>query len=157
MPRRSTFLLVLAITGCQGAEVAPTARPVTRVELVDEPAPPDGDIARVVAAEVARAGATRVIVYVGAGWCEPCRRFHAAAERGELDARFGGTRFLAFDRDRDGDALERAGYRSTYIPLFAAPAADGTASGLQIEGSIKGEGAVDQIAPRLRALLDGAR
>ncbi|HEX7480993.1 MAG TPA: hypothetical protein VF331_24535 [Polyangiales bacterium] len=37
--------------------------------------------------------------------------------------------------------------------MFALPAADGRSSGHGIEGSIKGEGAVDNLVPRLRALL----
>jgi hypothetical protein len=64
--------------------------------------------------------------------------------------------FLALDADRAAEALERDNYRSELIPLFAIPKDDGTASGRQIEGSIKGDGAVGQIAPRLRALVDGA-
>jgi hypothetical protein len=61
-----------------------------------------------------------------------------------------------FDNDRDGDALEKAGYHSQLIPLFVLPNADGTSSGKQIEGSVKGADAVKQISPRLEALLGGA-
>ncbi len=95
----------------------------------------------------------QLLVYVGATWCEPCRRFHDAALAGQLDAGFSKLRLLVFDADRDTDALERAGYRWELIPLFALPKADGTSSGKQIEGSIKGDRAVDQIVPRLRALV----
>ena len=63
-------------------------------------------------------------------------------------------RLLVFDADRDHDALVRAGYDSEMIPLFAVPAADGRATGRHIEGSVKGEAAVGEITPRLRALLD---
>ena len=98
----------------------------------------------------------RLLVYVGAKWCEPCRRFHAAAERGELGGYFGELRLYEFDLDRDGPRLARAGYTPRLIPLFALPLADGRASGRQIEGSIKGEGAVGEISPRLAALLDSA-
>ena len=50
-----------------------------------------------------------------------------------------------------------AGYAARLIPLLALPLPDGRASGKQIEGSIKGEGAVMQMRPRLAALLrDGS-
>ena len=56
------------------------------------------------------------------------------------------------------DALQRAGYISTLIPLFAFPNPDGTASERRIEGSIKGPDAVAQnLLPRLKALLAAAR
>ncbi len=144
------LLIGLALAACQGGEGPPAHR---KVELIEAAA--TGEVAALVAPEAARAARDHVhlVVYVGAAWCEPCRRFHAAAERGELDATFGDTRFLVFDRDRDLDRLEAAGYRSVYIPLFAIPDADGRATGKQIEGSIKGDGAVGQISPRLRDLL----
>jgi hypothetical protein len=47
-----------------------------------------------------------------------------------------------------------AGYTWKLIPLFALPQADGRASGMQVEGGIKGEGAVGYIAPRLKAMLE---
>lgn len=72
---------------------------------------------------------------------------------GQLDAELGGLRLLELDHDRHLDALHRAGYRSELIPLFAVPNSDGTASGRKIEGSIKGDGAVANITPRLRGLL----
>ena len=94
-----------------------------------------------------------LVVYVGAAWCEPCQLFHHAAEQGELDATFPDLTFLEFDLDRDRERLASAGYVSKYIPLFALPTAAGVASGKQIEGGIKGDGAVDFIVPRLRAML----
>ena len=60
---------------------------------------------------------------------------------------------LAFDEDRDNERLAAAGYVSKLIPLFALPGLDGRASGKQVEGGIKGEGAVGFIAPRLEKML----
>lgn len=94
-----------------------------------------------------------VLVYVGATWCEPCQRFHESAARGELDDAFPRLTLVEFDLDRDGDRLRAAGYGSQFIPLFALPSADGRGTGRQIEGSIKGQGAVAEITPRLRGLL----
>jgi thiol-disulfide isomerase/thioredoxin len=117
------------------------------------------DVAETVRREVVRAKADKrdLLVYVGAKWCEPCQYFHNAAAAGQLDATFPGLRLVEFDLDRDKEALERAGYSSRMIPLFAVPRDDGSGSGEQIEGSIKGPGAVQQIAPRLKELLSKRR
>jgi len=148
------WLVLCLLVACESGDQRPGA-PVPKLELVD--APVGGEVASIVAAEYARATTDhkQLLVYVGASWCEPCRRFHDAAAAGQLDPAFSKLRLLVFDLDRDGDALTRAGYTSTLIPLFAVPKPDGTASGHQIEGSIKGEGAVAQITPRLQQLLGG--
>ena len=124
-----------------------------RLDWVEAPA--DGDLTSIVRAELARARTDNrtLIVYVGAAWCEPCGRFHAAAARGALDTSFPTLRILGFDRDRDEARLSAAGYSSRLIPLFALPNPDGRASGRSIDGSIKGPGAVDDLTPRLRELL----
>jgi hypothetical protein len=118
-------------------------------------AAPLGDVPSVVQHELARARSDgrRLLVYVGATWCEPCRRFHDATAAGKLDAELGSLRLLEFDFDRDEPRLRSAGYVSQLIPLFAAPNPDGSASGRQIEGSVKGDGAVGEILPRLQSLL----
>jgi len=144
--RFAPLLLALA-TACGGERAHP------RLELVD--APEVQDVAVYVRGALVNAEQAhkRLLVYVGASWCEPCRRFHDAAAAGQLDEAFGSLRVLVFDADRDKDALQRAGYVSNRIPLFALPRPDGTSSGKQIEGSIKGEGAVAEITPRLQTLL----
>jgi hypothetical protein len=143
--------LVVLPAACQDG----SHRIATKLELIDAPA--SSDPAAWIARESARAerDSKRLLVYVGAAWCEPCRRFHDAAPSGQLDATFGELRLLVFDADRDTGALERSGYVANLIPLFALPRPDGRASGQQIEGSIKGPGAVEEIAPRLRQLLGG--
>ena len=142
-------VLWLALAACEQKQ------PAGKLELVDAPAA--SDIAPVIAGEVARAAhdGKHLVVYLGASWCEPCVKFHDAAVAGQLDAVFGDLRMLVFDADRDNDAFDRAGYKYQLVPLFAIPNADGRSSGHQIEGSIKGASAVDQISPRLRALVDG--
>jgi thiol-disulfide isomerase/thioredoxin len=112
-------------------------------------------VAEQVKGELARAqqDGRQLLVYVGATWCEPCRYFHDAAKAGALNKDFPKLRLIEFDQDRDSAALQAAGYTSKLIPLFARPAVDGRASGQQIEGSIKGPGAVGEITPRLRTLL----
>ncbi len=156
------LLGALLVSGCKVEEPLPTKPldlPVKTVKAVEIVAAPAGEVGPTVKRELARARADgrRLLVYVGASWCEPCQRFHDAAAAGELDTVFPGLRLLEFDLDRDRDALEKAGYASKMIPLFALPNDDGTGTGQQIEGSIKGPGAVLQIQPRLQALLDKAR
>ncbi|RYZ04029.1 MAG: thioredoxin [Myxococcales bacterium] len=106
--------------------------------------------------EEADASGQRVLVYVGATWCEPCKRFHKALASGQLDESLAGTKFVEFDADRDREELRAAGYASKYIPLFSVPDQSGHASGRAIEGSVKGDSAVrENLVPRLLALLDG--
>jgi hypothetical protein len=118
-------------------------------------APVGGDVKPIVRAALADASreARKLLVYVGAAWCEPCQRFHHAAESGALDAIFPDVTLLEFDLDRDAERLQTAGYASKYIPMFALPTPDGAASGRQIEGAIKGEGGVAFLVPRVLALL----
>jgi hypothetical protein len=103
--------------------------------------------------ERARSDGRDLVVYVGAKWCEPCKVFHEAAQKGELDGDFPSLTLLEFDLDEDRDRLMSAGYVGELIPFFAIPDADGRASARKFEGSVKGSGAVANIAPRLRKLL----
>lgn len=139
--------LLLALAGACGSPA-----PAKKIEWL---LAPEGAVAPLVAAEMARAKQRErmLLVYVGATWCEPCKRFHDAVQAGKLDARFGALRLIAFDLDRDGERLRAAGYDPKLIPLLALPRDDGHASGKQLEGSVKGDGAIDEIVPRLAALL----
>jgi thiol-disulfide isomerase/thioredoxin len=167
MRRRAVFALaaVLGLTACRGQSEAsadpgasgaasPSSGAARKMLLTD--APPEGEVEGIVRAEIAKANADhrRVVVYEGAKWCEPCQRFHQAAQKGELDSTFPDVDLLVFDADRDGERMAAAGYKSKYIPLFVLPQADGRSSGMQIEGGVKGDGAVKQIAPRLQHMLE---
>lgn len=149
------LLALLLAAACKSDPSAPAPGPAPAVAKLSFVPAPAGDVAPLIKAELSRAQAEnkRLVVYVGATWCEPCRRFHDAAVAGTLDAKLPSIRFVEFDLDRDEDRLKAAGYSSQYIPLFAAPAADGRASGKQIAGSVKGPGAPDEITPRLLQLL----
>ena len=126
------------------------------VELI--PAP-QGDVAEIVksARAQARAKHRALMVYIGAVWCEPCQRFHHAAEAGQLDAKFPNLTLLVFDLDNDGQRLKRAQYAPGYVPYFGVPGEDGHATSNAMEGSIKGEGAVENISPRLAELVAKAQ
>jgi thiol-disulfide isomerase/thioredoxin len=144
----------VAIGACQSAPAKkPPPAPATHAQ--DKPVFVKGatPVAPFVAEAQLAAGDARVVVYVGATWCEPCQRFHHALEAGELDDALRGVRFVEYDAEAAKPELAEAGYRSRLIPLFAVPAEDGKASGRQQEGSIKGDGAVANILPRLKALL----
>jgi thioredoxin family protein len=155
--------LVLETTACQTHDE--TSRAAVRPAPVEHGADRHvrvvygaavGDLPAAVRDEMARAAAERrrVVVYIGAEWCEPCSKFLRAAESGELDSAFGDVTLLRFDSERDRERLQSAGYTSRYIPLFVLPTLEGTSSGKQIEGGIKGDGAVEEIASRLTQLLD---
>jgi len=148
--------IVVALAACQASDsrAVPAATPQQKLELID--AAPSGDVPAYLAALVAKSkvDGKKLVVYVGASWCEPCQRFHAAAAAGELDATLGDLRLVVFDADRDDPRLTAAGFHYAMIPLFAIPTADGHSTGRQIAGSVKGERAVAQIAPNLRRLVD---
>jgi thiol-disulfide isomerase/thioredoxin len=156
---------VVAPTGCKTqADAAPEPEPPTPVtpapaspvrKMRVTSAPAEGEVDAIVRAVMTQASADRrrVVVYVGASWCEPCQRFHQAAEGGELDGTFPDVDLVGFDADRDSERLASAGYVSQLIPLLALPGPDGRASGKQVEGGIKGDGAVRSIVPRLRQML----
>jgi hypothetical protein len=140
-------------------EPALTTPPVEHASPSDahirfEPAP-DGDLVPIVQAHATRARAEgrTPLLYVGATWCEPCRYFHEAAERGDLDGELPPLSLLELDLDRDGDRIAAAGYGSRMIPLFAVPGDDGRGTDRRIEGSIHGPGSPAQIVPRLLAIL----
>lgn len=153
--KRRFFLVCALALGCEESpKPAPEPAPVAgKVEILS--APSDDDAALVIrrANEQARLDGKQLIVYVGAPWCEPCQRFHEAAVAGELDTTFPKLRLLEFDRDKDEARLGRAGCLSTLIPLFAKPDAAGRCSDVRVEGSIKGDGAVANITPRLAQIL----
>lgn len=114
-----------------------------------------GDVAGEIKAtrDEARRKNRKMLVYVGATWCEPCRRFHEAAERGELDRELPDLTLLEFDLDKDGAGLEQAGYVPHYVPYFGVPGDDGRATSRAIEGSVKGDQAVSYLTPKLKDLL----
>ncbi len=116
---------------------------------------PEGDVVSI-AMDLRKAGQNnneKLLVYVGAPWCEPCQVFHRAIESGELDKALAGVNFLEFNLDRDRERLREAGYQSRLIPLFALIGPDGKAAGPMVEGSVKGPKAVANILPRLKKLL----
>ena len=163
-PMRSVLLMAILLpcvgSGCDSSAASPAtsgpAPAAAKGTVHVEEAPGDGQVDAIVrdALATAERDHRRVVVYVGAPWCEPCTRFHKAAQVGDLDGLFPDVDLLAFDATRDEGRLAAAGYRWTkYIPLFALPSNDGRASGKQFEGGIKGEGAVSYLAPRLQALL----
>jgi thiol-disulfide isomerase/thioredoxin len=155
------FLIALSFvsSGCRvkdGNTDAPDpSRPSSVAHVRSLHPPAQGDVAPIVRGEYERAreSGRQLVIYMGATWCEPCERFHRAVENGELDATFPTLTLLEFDADRDSDRLRSAGYAAQYIPMFALPKADGTASGRRVEGGIKGDGAVRVVSEKLKGLL----
>ena len=142
-----SLVFAVVIAGC--------GRPSGDVEIVDAPAG-TADIAALVRVQLVPLAAVhrRLVVYVGATWCEPCQQIHAAIASHQLDGEFPDLTLLEFDLDRDEAALERAGYTSPLIPLFALPAGDGRA-GLRREfGGRKDIDNVPLLTAKLHRLLD---
>src|SRR5262245_36330359 len=107
-PRRSKWpallvsMVAIVLSGCSRKDPASGSH----VEIIA--GPKEGDLKTAVQGEVARAKADGrdLLVYVGATWCEPCQRFHKAAEAGELDNVFPTLRLIEFDLDRDRERLD---------------------------------------------------
>ncbi|MEM6790883.1 MAG: thioredoxin [Myxococcota bacterium] len=155
-------LMVVVGFGC-GSRVAPgdDAAPPATASAAAAPfalvrARPHVPVAVLAAEEGARADADgqKLVIYVGAPWCEPCGHFHAAAVRGDLGPDWAGLRVLEFNLDEDEARLTAAGCRSRMIPLFARVTPDGRCDETRrIMGSVKGSGAVANLTPRVRALF----
>jgi len=147
------LLCCLFVVACNSA--TPPAKPAGHVDFVDAPAG-TADVAALVHDKLAemQAAHRRLVVYVGAAWCEPCQQIHTAIASHRLDADFPDLTLLAFDLDRDGPALERAGYSSELIPLFAIPGADGHAGPKREFGGKKDIDNVPLLMGKLHRLLD---
>src|SRR3569832_2958866 len=111
------WLGLFALVACQSGSSKLDTPPGKR-ELVDAPAA--HDVAPIIAKEVARAehDHKKLLVYLGATWCEPCVKFHKAAADGLLDQTFGDVRMLVFDADRDNEALVCVGFLFLFVLLF---------------------------------------
>jgi thiol-disulfide isomerase/thioredoxin len=145
--------LLLLLLSCSTSSSQP-AKPKGHVQFINAPAQPEAVQALVKqkSAESKAKGRT-LVVYAGASWCEPCKRFHEAADQGKLDAEFGDLDFLAFDVDFDNERLAYGNYETSTIPVLAMPREDGNASDKYMSGSIKGDGAVNEMTPRLKKML----
>lgn len=144
--------MLVLVSGCKPTSANSMAG--KKVRFIDAPREP-AVIEKLVLEKVAESKAAQrtLVVYAGAKWCEPCRRFHEAADRGELNAQFGDVDFLAFDVDIDNERLAYGNYDTAMIPMLALPGPDGKASTKIMSGSVKGDGAVQEMTPRLKALL----
>jgi thiol-disulfide isomerase/thioredoxin len=157
------------LSGCEAPPSEGVARPVTEqgtaADVRTSQAKPEilkaprelADGRAWVQAELARAAKDqrKLVIYVGASWCEPCVRFHDAVLAGRLDRELAGVRLLELDADVHERIRGEAdlGCSSRMIPLFARPTAEGRCGAERVEGAIKGDGAVGFILPRLVGLL----
>jgi thiol-disulfide isomerase/thioredoxin len=115
-----------------------------------------GDVGRAIQLALTRQGNHAngsTLMYVGATWCEPCRRFHEATANGALDAALGPLTLVEFDADVDGERLRYAGYHVEMLPYFEVVDGDGNGTGRRLQGSIKGPGSPADLRERLRVLL----
>jgi hypothetical protein len=144
------LFLCLAVTACKATP--PSIDPKATVRFVN---PEEGEIAPQLVRRMTQAKAEqrRVLVYVSAPWCEPCRVFHAAVDRGELTGKLGAIDLVAFDGEVDAERLLMSGYEQRLIPAFHLPGADGRATAKHLEGSVTGSGAVGDLVPRILELL----
>ena len=110
----------------------PPARSGTQLRFLDAPA--DAELGAFLRTERLRAkGEGRLlVVYAGAPWCPPCRRFHSAAHGGSLDASLGRVTLVELDADKDSERLAGLGYVFKNIPYFAVPGETGRPTSQQL-------------------------
>ena len=101
----------------------PEAVPAIRMFEATE----QGDLFATIRAARLRAveGKRVLVVYVGASWCPPCKRFHEAIQNHSLDEKLAGFDFLYLDMDIVKDKIVETGYASKYIPFFFFFSGDG--------------------------------
>ena len=114
-------------TATATASAATEPKPATDAGVRIVTAGQDSDALSVVRTARLRAKAEGrvLVVYAGAAWCEPCKRFKHAVETGALDDKLAKTTLLVFDADRDTERLASAGYKFSFIPYVGLPGADG--------------------------------
>jgi thiol-disulfide isomerase/thioredoxin len=151
-PATATAAAAAVAVSPPSGSASASARPVeaSRARIVE--AVSDTDALSLVRTERLRAKAENrvLVVYVGAVWCPPCRRFKAELASGRLDARLARVTLLAFDADRDVDRLGAAGYTFNFVPFVALPGADGRPSD-SVQATGKGEGAWQELLAKLDA------
>ena len=111
-----------------------------------------------VKAEVAKARGRRLkpIVYVGAGWCEPCRAIHAHQRDPRMVDAFKGTYVIELDMDDWGAGdMGALGYETKAIPVFMVVGDDASARGPKIDGGAWGDNIPENMAPPLKRFFAG--
>lgn len=106
------------------AEVAPrttTEAPAAGAKLTLTRPPDDVELGSWLRSERLRAKSEGrvLVVYAGAHWCGPCRKFHEALEAGQLDRDLAGVALVTLDADKDRDRMSTAGYTYRFIPYVA--------------------------------------
>jgi len=145
----SSSSTAVAVATVQASAPSQVPRPAGKLRVIE--APGDVDAASLIRTERLRAKAEgkSLVVYAGASWCEPCRKFHELAKSGSIDAELGNITLLHFDATRDEDRLAAAGYRYKFIPFFALAGADGS---MTAQYETKGDASADTMRAIVRAL-----
>jgi len=149
---KSAIVVALAVALVGGCEPKAATKAPAAADFVLAPPGPVKDVVTAAAIDAAKVG-RRLVVYVGASWCEPCNYFVDALHEGALPPSLASLRILKFDNDTDDARLIEANYGGQMIPRFVKPLADGTGSKVRFEGSVKGPEAIGNIVPRLEALI----
>lgn len=144
--------LLFSAVACNSADSSKAPKAPDRADVI---AAGSGSVQAEVVTALAQASrdGRRLVVYVGASWCEPCQLFLDATKAGDLPAQLSDLRFLKFDHDSDEDRLNEAGFGGVMIPRFVVPGPGGVSTERRFEGATKGPGAMASIVPRLEGIL----
>jgi hypothetical protein len=117
----------------------------------------DADVEAVAGAfaeEAVAAGQTPV-VYVGAGWCQPCLLYKASLDDPRMKAAHEGVRIL--EADADLHDLSALGISPNGIPHWELVDAAGHSTGAVVTGGAWGDNTPENMAPVLTAFFAGER
>lgn len=106
------------------------------------------------AAEAVAAGKTPV-VYVGAGWCQPCVAYKAVLDDPRMKEAHAGVRILEADMDLHYEGLSELGVNPSGIPHWEILDASGKSTGAVITGGAWGDNTPENMAPALLGFWGG--
>jgi thiol-disulfide isomerase/thioredoxin len=126
-PSKDSAVIVSEDAAVAPAPPAPPAPAPSSPSLRVDEAPSDTDALTLIRTKrlQAKSEGRVLVVYVGATWCEPCKKLKAEIASGRLDRPLGRVTLLAFDADKDVDRLGAVGYTFKFVPFVALPGPDG--------------------------------
>ena len=147
--------LLLVGTGCRkdAAVVAPAEVATTSIRLK----PAQGDLAKLIAGEVAKARARdlKPFLELRAEWCGPCKDLEKSLDEPSMKDAFAGTFIISVDIDEWVDKVAPLGFDSSSIPVFYELDDKAKPTGRKIDGGAWEENIPKNMAPPLKTFFAG--
>ena len=149
------LLCALLLAGC--TKEASAAPPVELAPTSVRLKPAQGDLSKLLAAELAKAHARKLkpFLELRAEWCEPCKDLEKSLSDPLMKDAFAGTYVISLDLDEWTNKVEPLGFDSTAIPVFFELDDKGKPTGRKIDGGAWAENVPKNMAPPLKAFFAG--